>query len=120
MGWKDLEHYPLILHREGAVARKRLLEPLEKRGLQPRIAAEIDNISGMKRWIQQGKDVGLMYLPNVKDEVADDTLAILPFDCGEVQLGIDVVIRREAEMVAPCAAFLALVEEHFGDDMGGT
>ena len=43
-----------------------------------------------------------------------DTLEILPFDCGEVQLGIDVVIRREAEMIPPCAAFLALVEEHFG------
>ena len=120
VGWKDLEHYPLILHGEGSVARKRMLEQLEKRGLRPRIATEIDNISGMKRLIQQDKGVGLMYLPNVKDEVADDTLAILPFDCGEVQLGIDVVMRREAEIVAPCAAFLGLVEEHFGEDMEET
>ncbi|MHB8763206.1 MAG: LysR family transcriptional regulator substrate-binding protein [Deferrisomatales bacterium] len=54
VGWGDLARSPLVLHCEGSVARQRLLEEFRRRGAEPQVAAEIDNVEGMKQWVRQG------------------------------------------------------------------
>lgn len=111
--WEHLDRYPLILHCEGSVARKVILKEFQKRGIEANIVSEIDNIEGMRQLIRKGKGIGLMFLPNVREDIANRKLKILPFDSGDVQMGIDVLVRRGRAVPPPCKAFISLLEEHF-------
>jgi hypothetical protein len=52
-------------------------------------------------------------LPNVKDEVARESLKIIPVAGGEIRLGIDVVINRETYVSPAIKTFLPVIEEYF-------
>lgn len=116
--WKDLEKYPLILHCEGSMARRLILEEFRKRDIKPSISAEIDSIEGMKQLIEKGKGVGLMFPPNVKDEVAFGKMKIVPICDGDLKAGIDLVVVRDTELSPPAKAFLGLIEEKFSCNTG--
>jgi DNA-binding transcriptional LysR family regulator len=115
--WKELVGYPLILLGEGSAARDRILKEFENRGLTPRIAADIDSIEGMKQLIAAGKGVGLMFPPNVWQEINLGKLTSVPLEGGELQIDIDVAINREVSLSPPAERFLALIGEHFGCDI---
>jgi DNA-binding transcriptional LysR family regulator len=112
--WKELEGYPLILLGEGSAARDRILNEFEKRGLSPHIAADIDSVEGMKQLIAKGKGVGLMFPPNVSQEISVGKLTSVPLEGGDVKIDIDVVIHREVSLSPPAERFLALIRKHFG------
>ncbi|OPY75304.1 MAG: HTH-type transcriptional regulator GltC [Syntrophorhabdus sp. PtaU1.Bin050] len=112
--WKDLDDYPFILHCEGSTARKIIMEEFRKRNIKPSINAEIDNIECMKQLIESGKGVGLMFHPNVKEEIAHQELRIIPLADGDLKVGVDVVINRETTLPPPAANFLTLMESRFG------
>ncbi|MBI5441992.1 MAG: LysR family transcriptional regulator [Deltaproteobacteria bacterium] len=116
--WEDLAGQPLILHGEGSAARAIVLEEFRKRGITPQIAAEVDNVSYVKQLIERRGAVALMFSPNVEEEVAQQKLTVLPWAGGEIQIGIDVVLRREGEVSPSCAAFLDVLAKHFGEDFG--
>ncbi|GAB4265816.1 MAG: selenium metabolism-associated LysR family transcriptional regulator [Deferrisomatales bacterium] len=118
VGWEDLEERPLILQGEGSMARKLVLEEFRKRHLSPRIAAEIDNVAGMKELVAQGKGIAPMTRPNVAEELARGTLVALPLDPGEAGLGIDVVLRRTADRSPLCDEFLDLLRGDLEEEEG--
>jgi len=114
--WEDLEGCPLILHGEGSVARKLILEEFGKRGLEPNIAAEVDNVGYIKELIESRGGVALMFSPNVEQDLTQHKLVALPWLAEDVRIGIDVVLRRDAEASPSRSAFLDLMKKHFGGD----
>lgn len=114
--WADLDGCPLILRGEGSVARKKILEEFSKRGLQPNIAAEVDSIAYIKQLIARRGAVALMFSPNVEEDLAKHTLHALPWQGGDIRVGVDVVLRRDADPSPSRSAFLGLMKKHFGDD----
>jgi len=114
--WEDLDGCPLILHGEGSVARRLILDEFGKRGLEPNIAAEVDSIAYIKQLIERRGGVALMFSPNVEEDVARHTLRALPWKGGDLRIEIDVVLRRDAEPSPSRAAFLSLMRKHFGSD----
>ena len=111
--WEDLVKYPLILQCEGSTGRVAILQHFAQRGLTPLIGAEVDNIECAKELARQKKGVALMFLPHVKQEVAQGRLTIIPVTDGEIRRGIDIVRNREMVMSPVLAAFLGVVEGHF-------
>lgn len=114
VGWEDLEGCPLVLHGEGSVARRLILEEFGKRALRPNIAAEVDNAAYIKQLVEGRGAVALMFSPNVEEDVAHDRLRVLPWGGGEIQIGIDVVLRKGAKMAPACTAFLKVLRQQFG------
>jgi DNA-binding transcriptional LysR family regulator len=113
--WEDLVNYPLIIQSEGSVAREVILDHFKSAGLRPLIGAEVDNVECAKELARQKKGIALMFLPNVKDEVAREKLKVIPVAGGEIRLGIDVVINRETSMSPAIKTFLPVIEEYFND-----
>lgn len=113
--WSDLEGCPLVLHGEGSVARRLILQEFRKRGIEPRIAAEVDNLEYLKQLIELRAAVGLLFSPNVEAELSGHRLKAIPLKSGDLQLGIDVVLPAEAETTPLCAALLSILKRHFGE-----
>jgi DNA-binding transcriptional LysR family regulator len=112
--WEDVARFPLILHCEGSMARKVILDEFKHRGIDPSIGAEIDSVECMKQLIREGKGVALMFLPNVQKELDLQQLKVLPLPDGGARIGVDIVHRREVHLSRPCENFLSLVKKHFG------
>ncbi len=112
--WEDLVDYPLIIQSEGSMARERILEHFRSRNLTPLIGAEVDNIECAKELARQKKGVALMFLPNIKEEVALQRLKIIPVTDGEIRLGIDIARNQEMALSPLSNAFLSVIEKHFG------
>jgi len=115
--WKDLARYPLILQSEGSLARTTVLNQFKSRGLEPVIGTETDNVEWAKDLVRQGKGIALMFLPNVKEELARGLLKIVPIADSEVSYDIDILLNREIPQSPVMEAFLAIVGEHFHYDL---
>jgi DNA-binding transcriptional LysR family regulator len=111
--WKDLARYPLILQSEGSLARTTVLNQFKNRGLEPIIGTETDNVEWAKDLVRQGKGIALMFLPNVKEELARGILKILPIAGSEVTYDIDILLNREMPQSPVTEALLAVIREHF-------
>jgi hypothetical protein len=61
--------------------------------------------------------IALMFLPNVKEEIAQGTLKIIPMADGKIKLGIDILTNRMASLSKPGEAFLNVIQEHFGSEV---
>jgi DNA-binding transcriptional LysR family regulator len=111
--WQDLANYPLIIQSEGSIARETILEHFRNRNLNPLIGAEVDNVECAKELARQKKGVALMFLPNIKEEVALKKLKIIPVKDGEIRLGIDIARNQEMALSPLSNAFLSVIEKHF-------
>ena len=118
MKWGQLVSYPLIIPSEGSAARILVLHHFKKRGLKPLIGAEVDNIEFAKELARQKKGLAIMFEPNVREEVARGALQIIQVqDCDMKIGGIDVLINREALLSPAAENFLAVIKEHFSDNL---
>lgn len=115
--WEDLTHYPLIVQHEGTCGRRIIEQKFSSNHLTPFIGAEVDNIECAKRLAQQGMGIALMFLPNVKEEIAQGTLKIIPMVDGKIKLGIDILTNRMASLSQPGEAFLNVILEHFRPEL---
>ena len=113
--WESLTHHPLILQSEGSLSREIVLQHFRSRRLAPLIGAEVDNIECVKRLAQQKKGIALMFLPNIKDEIATGGLTVIPVEDCEIQLGIDIVMNKETALSPVAEAFLNIVKEDLGN-----
>ncbi|MCX5813765.1 MAG: substrate-binding domain-containing protein, partial [Proteobacteria bacterium] len=111
--WKDLARYPLIIQPEGSVAYELIFNNFISRGLKPQIGAEVDNIEFAKTLAKQKKGIALMFQPNIREELANGTLTIIPVEDGEIWLGIDVLTNKEASSSPIIEAFFTIIKEHF-------
>ena len=113
--WEDLVDHPLILQSEGSMARKVIMKHFLARNLKPMIGTEVDNVECCKELARQEKGVALMFLPSVKDEVAQGRLAIIPVVDGEIRLGIDIVRHKDMTVSPVLNSLLDVIEKHFID-----
>jgi DNA-binding transcriptional LysR family regulator len=111
--WKDLAVHPLIIQPEGSVAYELIFNNFISRGLKPLIGAEVDNIEFAKTLAKQKKGIALMFQPNIREELANGALTIIPVEDGEIWLGIDVLTNKEAASSAVMEAFFNIIKEHF-------
>jgi DNA-binding transcriptional LysR family regulator len=111
--WEDLAHYPLIIQHEGSCAREIVHRHFASRHLEPFVGAEIDNVECAKGLARQNKGIALMFLPNVKEELTLGSLRIIPVVDGDIRLGIDIIMNREAGLSPVMEAFLTVVRQHF-------
>ena len=111
--WEDLVDYPLILQSEGSIARERILEHFRSRNLNPLIGAEVDNVECAKELARQKKGVALMFLPNIKEELALRKLKIIHVTDGEIRIGIDIARNQEMALSPLANAFLSVIKKHF-------
>jgi DNA-binding transcriptional LysR family regulator len=111
--WEDLVDYPLILQPEGSIARERVLEHFRSRNLNPLIGAEVDNVECAKELARQKKGLALMFLPNIKEELALGKLKIIPVTDGEIKIGIDITRNQEMALSPLSNAFISVIEKHF-------
>jgi len=111
--WEDLVDYPLIIPPEGSIARERILEHFRSRNLNPLIGAEVDNVECAKELTRQKKGLALMFLPNIKKELALRKLKIIPVADSEIKIGIDIARNKEMGFSPLSNAFLSVIEKHF-------
>lgn len=111
--WKDLACHPIIIQPEGSVAYELILDNFSARGLKPQIGAEVDNIEFAKALAKQKKGIALMFLPNIREELANGTLTIIPVEGGDIRLGVDVLTNKETASSPIIEAFFTIIKEHF-------
>ncbi|MBI5585042.1 MAG: LysR family transcriptional regulator [Deltaproteobacteria bacterium] len=114
--WAQLASHPLIIHSEGSASRAIILHQFKKRRLKPQIGTEVNNIGLAKELALQRKGVAFMFEPNVREEVADGRLKIIPVEDGEIRMGaIDVVVNQGERLSPAVESFLMLIKGHFKD-----
>jgi LysR family transcriptional regulator, low CO2-responsive transcriptional regulator len=113
--WEDLAREPLIIQSEGSSARLVALSHFQKRGLNPIIGTEVDNIEAAKGLARQNKGIALMFWPNVRDDVNAGKLRVIPVSGGDIRLGIDTLLNSEIASSPPARDFIGLVKAFFGE-----
>jgi DNA-binding transcriptional LysR family regulator len=114
LSWEELATYPLILQPEGSTARAILLKHFADRGLTPSIGAEVENIECAKVLARQKKGLAFMFLPNVKEDVIQGRLAIIPVSGDGITLGIDILHNQDITMTPMLDDFLAVIQDQLG------
>lgn len=115
--WDELACLPLIIQSEGSVAHEIISNNFNRRGLDFRIGAQVDNIECAKALAKQKKGVALMFLPNVREELAQGTLMVVPVENTEIRLGIDILTNKEAASSAVMNSFFNIIKEHFNHEL---
>ena len=116
--WTELSSCPLIIQSEGSSTRAICLHHFKKRGLEPLVGAEVDNIELAKELVRQSKGLALMFEPNVREEVSRGVLRTVGLEDGEIKMGaIDVLIHREVRQSPSTEVFLMTMKEHFGGNL---
>lgn len=112
--WEDLNNYPVVLHGEGSLSRKLVLEEFQKRNVKPFIAASLDSIEVINELVHQG--AGVTFTPpwTVADDLAAKKLQVVHIKGGEVELWMDIVVHKRVIQTSACKAFLGLIGEEFG------
>lgn len=113
--WDDLAREPLIIQSEGSNARLVVLGHFKKRDLSPIIGTEVDNVEAAKELARQKKGIALMFLPNVREDIAAGRLKVIPVEGGDIRLGIDILENREIALSPPARDFIGLLKDHFGE-----
>jgi len=110
----DLCDYPLILGPETSATRQIILEKLEVGGFKTSslIAVEVDSIEWGRSLVEDGKGISFYCMKNVEKEVSEGRLKILHL-VDDIQVGVDVLVRRDVILPAIANKFIALAGETF-------
>lgn len=114
--WEDIARWPLIIQRDGSMAREILNQHFRERGLKPSIGTEVGNPECIKGLAREMRGVALVFSPSVQDDAALGRLKIIPLVDGPIKLDIDVLMNRELAMSPVAAAFLKVIREYFHYD----
>jgi len=111
--WEDVARWPLVIQREGSMARAILDQNFSVRGLKPSIGTEVGNPELMKGLVRENRGIALMFLPSVRDDLALGRLTMMPLADGPIKLDIDVLMNRELAMSPIAEIFLKVIKEYF-------
>ena len=114
--WEDIARWPLILQREGSMAREILDQQFRARGLKPIIGTEVQNPECIKGLAREMRGLALMFLPSVREDDALGRLKIIRLVDGPIKLSVDVLMNKEMAMSPAAEAFLKVVREYFNYD----
>ena len=112
--WEDLNDYPIVVHGEGSMSRRLILDAFQRHGVRPFIAASVDSMEATTELVRQGVGANFTLPWNVADDLASERLQAVPLKDGQVKLWIDIVLHKRVIQTAASRAFLALVQEDFG------
>lgn len=118
ISWQELSTHSLILHREGSMLRRIVLDEFSNRALVPKIAADVDGMEFIKQLVQAGKGITLMIRTSVEREVKQGRLKAVPLQ-DELAVSVHVVLRRETNLLPPLSEFLTLLDQNFSCDIVG-
>jgi DNA-binding transcriptional LysR family regulator len=111
--WEDIARWPLILQREGSMAREILDQHFRVRGLKPTIGTEVGNPECIKGLAREMRGIALMFLPSVREDDALGRLKIIRLKDEPIKLDVDVLMNREIAMSPVAEAFLKTIREYF-------
>jgi DNA-binding transcriptional LysR family regulator len=111
--WEDIARWPLILQREGSMAREILDQQFRARDLKPVIGTEVQNPECIKELAREMRGLALMFLPNVREDDAFGRLKIIRLVDGPIKLSVDVLMNKEIAMSPVAQSFLKVVREYF-------
>ncbi len=111
--WEDVARWPLVIQREGSMARAILDQNFTARGLRPSIGTEVGNPELIKGLVRENRGIALMFLPSVRDDLASGRLTMIPLADGPIKLDIDVLMNRELTMSPIAEVFLKVMKEYF-------
>ncbi|MGZ3593921.1 MAG: LysR family transcriptional regulator [Syntrophales bacterium] len=111
--WEDVARWPLVIQREGSMARAILDQNFRARGVKPSIGTEVGNPELMKGLARENRGIALMFLPSVRDDLALGRLTMIPLADGPIKLDIDVLMNRELAMSPIAEIFLKVIKEYF-------
>jgi len=114
--WEDVARWPLVIQREGSMARAILDQNFRARSLKPSIGTEVMNPECMRGLAREMRGIALMFLPNVRDDLALGRLTMIPLADGPIKLDIDVLMNRELAMSPIAEVFLKVIKEYFHYD----
>ncbi|MDR3568654.1 MAG: LysR family transcriptional regulator [Syntrophobacteraceae bacterium] len=112
--WSQLASHPLIIQSEGSASRAILLNHFKKRGINPLIGAEVNNVELAKQLARQKKGIAFMFEANIREEVEAGRLRVIPTEDGNIRMGgIDVLVNKEERLSPTVESLLAVIREHF-------
>lgn len=114
--WEDVARWPLIIQREGSMAREILNRHFRERGLTPTVGTEVGNPECIKGLAREMRGIALMFSPNVQDDAALGRLKIIPLVDGPIKLDVDVLMNRELALSPIAEAFLKVIRDYFHYD----
>ncbi|HME45632.1 MAG TPA: LysR family transcriptional regulator [Syntrophorhabdales bacterium] len=113
VSWCDLTGYPIVLHGEGSLSRRLVLQEFQKRNVSPLIAASVESEEGMRQLVQQKVGASFIVACNVEQDVALGKLKIIPIKEGGIELFIDIIYHKGQDLPPVATDFLSLVTTDF-------
>lgn len=113
--WQALAREPLILQSEGSNARMAVLGHFRKRGLNPTVGAEVDDVEAAIELVRQKKGILLTFSPIVREDIASGRLKVIPVAGGDIRIGIDILVNHGVSLSQPAQDFMKLLKDHFGE-----
>jgi len=113
VSWQELNNYPVVLHGEGSLSRRLILQEFENRKVKPLVAASAESEEGMKQLVQQGVGASFIVACNVEQEINLGKLKIIPMKEGDIALPINIIHHKGQHLLPTSKAFLSLLANHF-------
>lgn len=110
----DVCGYPLFTPREGSATRAILLEKFAAEGLDIKdsISVEVDYLECTKRFAEAGDGIALMPETEVREDVAEGKLKILPL-LDELNVGVDILMLRDVSLPQIAEKFISFTKSTF-------
>jgi DNA-binding transcriptional LysR family regulator len=108
---KELNNEPLILREKGSALRDAILRKFHEYGIWLSVIIEANSLDFIMDYVKQNKGVSFMIEPDIKKELQEGILKIIPIDEGNITLFTDFIYHNEKALSPPAEAFLKMVGE---------
>jgi len=108
---RELNNEPLILREKGSALRDAILRKFHEYGIWLSVIIEANSLDFIMDYVKQNKGVSFMIEPDIKKELEEGILKIIPIDEGNITLFTDFIYHNEKALSPPAEAFLKMVGE---------
>jgi DNA-binding transcriptional LysR family regulator len=109
--WSELVGQPLIVREPGSSMRQTIMQNLEHHGVTPTIVMESSSVGFIKEFVAEGRGLGFLFEPDIREELAAGKLVKVPLDGRNIALETDIIMLSEAYKSPMVRAFLGVLEE---------
>jgi DNA-binding transcriptional LysR family regulator len=108
---RELNNEPLILREKGSALRNAILRKFHEYGIWLSVIIEASSLDFIMDYVKQNKGISFMIEPDIKKELEEGILKIIPIDEGNITLFTDFIYHNEKALSPPAEAFLKMVGE---------
>jgi DNA-binding transcriptional LysR family regulator len=108
---RELNNEPLILREKGSALRDAILRKFHEYGIWLSVIIEASSLDFIMDYVKQNKGISFMIEPDIKKELEEGILKIIPIDEGNITLFTDFIYHNEKALSPPAEAFLKMVGE---------